>query len=300
MAEYIANHILTVIITPEPPVAVANPVPADGEPTALPSVIDLEIIRPFKPFTVSATLQVRLSSAQAAASLGLAGTDCVLKLYDRRAIVNPRDAFDDGKPYCPEREAEYQAWLADETRVEIDYDAWDILEDQYLADHSAIFEHSLVRACTDSTARELQIYRRLTECASTHGKALPCPRLYGTVTYESPIGPITGLLLEYIAPSMTLGAYIERAAPCGHNAKTVAEICDQAMSALEACHDADILNEDVRLRNTLVELTEGQSSIKATFCELNRQMLPVGASQTWLTSMNARNGRTLDRQYAAF
>ncbi len=74
------------------------------------------VAKAFRPFTLSPVLLVALAQPPAAAShddqLSLPAS-AILKLYDRRCLVNARDTFDEGMPWSLNKERGYRRYLHD-------------------------------------------------------------------------------------------------------------------------------------------------------------------------------------------
>lgn len=76
------------------------------------TILSATIIQAFRPFTMSPVLRVHLSTSDSSHQPRLPTADAVLKLYDRRGLVNKRVEFDDGKPWTLDKEREYRQYIS--------------------------------------------------------------------------------------------------------------------------------------------------------------------------------------------
>lgn len=249
MFEYVPGAQLTARFTPEAQdaqVPTLSPLPRD---------LHFTVVRPFTPFTMSATMQIELDP-QDPLCQDHAADGFVLKLYDRRAQLNTRRELDQGRDHGMAKEAEYRDFISDPSRVPVDLQAWDVIRHRNDPEHGALLECFLERSCTRSFKNESLVYRRLMQRAGV--SPCPVPRFFGQVEFQSEIGVIKGILLEYITQSVSLEDYIVQAAASG-NARQIADICNSAMAALSFLHDCDVLNEDAQMHNIVVQLRQGKS-----------------------------------------
>lgn len=99
--------------------------------------------------------------------------------------------------------------------------------------------------------RELRAYRTLYSLLPEPG----IPNLLGTVRYDSPIGSIGGLLLEYIPNSITMAQYLIAVAPCGQMADTAASVCRQVTSIFTSFSlNLPLVHGDARTDSILIEM----------------------------------------------
>lgn len=248
MNDYEPGNILSVRFTPHENSAVADQ-NVVGQDT-----LTLKIVQPFTPFTMSATMQVELVSTTGdRASLG-GSTSFVLKLYDRRAARNMRDQLPWAKPYDPEQEANYQAYLTDPSRTPVDHSKRRPPPGKDELSSSALVEEWLGRLCHELYTNELAVYRNLMGSPSTRGVG-SVPQFFGHVQLDSPIGVLSGILIELVSPAITLEAFIRSRASCGRFDAQLASVFDMALTALGSYHDAQVINRDARPGNVLVRLS---------------------------------------------
>ncbi|KAI1787460.1 hypothetical protein LXA43DRAFT_1165562 [Ganoderma leucocontextum] len=204
------------------------------------------IAKAFRPFTLSPVLLVSelvqpLTSSRRPGPGQLSLPACaILKLYDRRCLVNARDTHDKGLPWSLDKEREYRQYLAAVATggavAPADFDSptyWDTP-----VPHGE-FEAYLAHTAQKVFAAERTAYDRL---RPLQGKKLPT--VYGTVP---------GLLLEYV-PSLTLrelvATWTARSPPLPNRVLTA--LCEEAVRVVDRVSDFDVLNEDVRMDNFLI------------------------------------------------
>lgn len=244
----------------------SSPPPSSSSST--PSPLQVKVIKPFSPFTMSATMLVEITAVETDSgdrgspvidAAPFVGKTCVLKLYDRRAALNCRRShYGPERLYDAEIEAKYQAWRAHPKKSRIDVQKWNFLKRATHRDNDAVFEAWLAALCEQNYHNESQVYQAC-NARRACGTDISCPRFYGCVRYESDIGPINGILVEHITPSISLERYILQTATCPKMYGELAKICDQAMVAMGSMHDASILNQDVHARNIVVQLSQRKS-----------------------------------------
>lgn len=83
------------------------------------------------------------------------------------------------------------------------------------------------------------------------------PLYYGEIEYESGIGTLQGVLIEHVNPSITLTAYLRRAATCGYLQAQVPAKCDQVLKAAESIMTFNFVHDDVRTDNVLLHCEDG-------------------------------------------
>ncbi|KAI1790467.1 hypothetical protein LXA43DRAFT_505953 [Ganoderma leucocontextum] len=218
------------------------------------------IVKAFRPFTLSPVLLVSLVqpliSPYDHVSLS---ASAVLKLYDRRCLVNTRDNFDEGKPWSLDKELEYRRYLDDVATGAVapgDFDSRTYLRK---AVSDGEFEAYLQHTAQKLFNAELATYERL---RALQGKKIP--KLHGVVEYEIAIPnacadgsavteTIPGLLLEYV-PSVTLrqlvATWTARNPPLPNGVLTT--LCEEAVKVVDRVSDFDVLNKDVRMDNFLI------------------------------------------------
>lgn len=249
MIDYEPGNVLRVRFTPHNRSAVADRnVPGQIN-------LSLEIVKPFHPFTMSAAMQVEvLSTTSDRDTLG-GRTSFLLELYDRRAAPNMRNQQDGREAYVPEREADYQAYPTDPSRPPVEYSNWGPPDSDDELARKAPIEEWLGWSCHQMYADELAVYRNLMKGAQTTQRAAGVPQFFGRVQLDSPIGTINGILIEHVSPSITLEKFVLSRGSCGRFDAQVTSVFEMALSALDSCHDDQVINRDVKAFNVLVRLS---------------------------------------------
>ncbi|KAI1788007.1 hypothetical protein LXA43DRAFT_1184118 [Ganoderma leucocontextum] len=227
------------------------------------------IAKAFRPFTLSPVLLVSelvqpLTSSRRPGQLQLSLPACaILKLYDRRCLVNARDTHDKGLPWSLDKEREYRQYLdavaTGGAVAPVDFDSPTYWETP--VPHGE-FEAYLAHTAQKVFAAERTAYERL---RPLQGKKIPT--VYGVVEHETQITipadadgsavrvteTVPGLLLEYI-PSLTLrelvATWTARAPPLPNRVLTA--LCKEAVRVVDRVSDFDVLNEHVRMDNFLI------------------------------------------------
>ncbi|KAI1783132.1 hypothetical protein LXA43DRAFT_956618 [Ganoderma leucocontextum] len=221
------------------------------------------IEKAFRPFTLSPVLLVSLAHPSSTSPDGQVSlpASAILKLYDRRCLVNNRETYDEGEPWSLDKEREYQRYLDDVATGAVaraDFASpryW--RDDRFISDGE--FEAYLQHTAQKVFHAELATYERL---RALQGSKIP--RLYGVVEYEVVIPDacsdgsavtetVPGLLLEYI-PSLTLreliATWTARDPPLPNG--TLATLCEEVVKVVDRVSDFDVLNKDVRMDNFLI------------------------------------------------
>lgn len=216
--------------------------------------IEATVWHAYIPFTMSPVLRVSLAPDCLAA---LSGTDApaemILKLYDRRYLINVREEYGDTNPteytwYKQAAYAEYLLALQNEQKKPIDFGNMEMMMEADLSDGE--FEGYMAHWAKKLYETELQTYEDL---HLLQGKRIP--RLYSAVLYTHPHSipdPVPGLLLEYI-PSLSLRQFIQYDPPWSPS--LVRRVCNDAVKLVDEVSDHEVLNEDVRVDNVLVRLS---------------------------------------------
>lgn len=229
----------------------------------------LEIVRTFKPFTLSVVCEVKPVGPKADLDLQLLlglshapkqDTDTfVLKLYDRHYDHNVRQDKDRGRQYTEARETAYRAYVAERGLDVIwhddeeDYDPmqpdWDYEEGK--------FEALLEREYRETFELESEIYARITS-GLLQGDHPAAPYYFGNVEYESPVGTVNGILLENIQPAISLRAYLEAVGPCYHLDEAVRIVIHRVGNSLNSLVKYGYMNTDNRVDDILLRLPMGE------------------------------------------
>lgn len=195
----------------------------------------------------------------------------ILKLFDRRCMESLREDF----PHNAELESQYQRYLerSDRTPIAHTTSSPDPKKHGYdESDHPAVTEDWINWYAKRNYQNEAPIYRRLMQDPAKYSLF---PRCFGTVEVETEIGPVQGLLLEYISPAITLTQFVGETAPCGFLSEKVEKVCQDAVNNYGRLFNDYILNEDIRPDNILVRLSEGK----------------IAASRRSIDSETLQNGR---------
>ncbi len=208
----------------------------------------------------------------------------ILKLYDRRYALGVRDEWY-GKipPWGPTREVEYRKavecgqleaylqWLESEEPDDDGEDSEDRIGNMIAQDEGDIYQRSLL-----SYTQESAIYERL-----EHLQGQDIPQLFATVrldrkTISPPISTddktatyldVPGLLLEYVE-----GFFLYDLAE--HTPKELWQpVVDDAIRIVNRITDHDVLNEDVKTRNTLVRKADNSTGYKVVMIDFGHARL---------------------------
>lgn len=258
MSEYSAGSVLTVKLSPWSATSAApdRSSPATPGDAATPRFsLKLEILRAFEPFTMAVTLHVRVLDC-----LDEHGNPVerfpnregyILKLYDRRHANTMRDhEYKGPRPFSPSGEAEYQAFLT-ARRAAHDRGAPEPEPTPAVA-----FELRVEDMTDGAISCEASAYARMMNGRAA-GLQPASPLYYGEIEYESDIGTIQGVLVEYISHSITLTAYLRRAATCGHLMADVAAVCDRVLKTAESIMTFEFIHHDARPDNVLLQCDGG-------------------------------------------
>lgn len=222
------------------------------------TILSATIIQAFRPFTMSPVLRVHLSTSDSSHQPRLP-TDAVLKLYDRRCLVNKRAKFDDGRPWTLDKEREYRQYISGSRSQ--------ILDEDYRWEHDDVsdgeFEAYLAGSSLQMFEAERSAYERLSDLQGNQ-----VPLMYGVVQYTYQVtvsssaedsAPTTytetvpGILMEYISPLIfreLVKTWTTHTPPLPNS--VLVALCEEAVALVDHVSDFDILNEDVRLDNFLV------------------------------------------------
>lgn len=225
--------------------------------------VSAKILSTFGQFTLSPVLRVSLLGN----GIESVPSETVLKLYDRRCMVNVRAEFDEGHPFTLQKEREYRQYLHALSQGDVqpcDFDDPLFMHETEISDgqSEAFLDHS----CQKMFADEFATYQRLRALQGTR-----IPRLYRTIEYKPPplidengsevmLDLIQGLLLEYI-PSVSLRSFVDIwRTSLQLSPSIVSSVCNDAVALINQISDHDILNTDVRLDNILVRLASSCGS----------------------------------------
>ena len=214
------------------------------------------VLTAFTPFTLSPVLRVSLQPGFGPSS------EAILKLHDRRCLVNTREEYGDTPVYTPEREILYREYLDALSRGDANPCNFDDLGVEHEFTDGE-FEAYLAHTARKLYHAELSTYERL---KSLQGSRIP--RFYSAVSYEDGLDVIQGILIEFV-PSISLRSFISHNPPFPH--EVIAQVCDDAISLIHHLSDALVLNEDVRLDNVLVRTSNRRCIlIDLTHCRSRR------------------------------
>lgn len=237
---------------------------ASGTDTDASSSIVLKVLQPFTPFTMGAVMQVEVVATEEDATSSLPGDQpLVLKLYDRRSANNHRGGDRHSLVYGHTRETEalYQEWLSSPDQFEDSCTPRKQPNRFYMSRFLAQLEARCLQKCKEGLASELSVYEQFPASFKDDidSKRFPIPRYYGKVEYHSPIGPVQGILIEYIPNAMPLKDYARLVASCIQMEAKVAELCDLTMSTILPFIDGvDAVSNHLTPRNMLVQFSRRQ------------------------------------------
>ena len=211
--------------------------------------IDLTVVKPFKPFTLSCALLVQLNWPK----LRLEG-QYVLKLFDRRFATQLRQDHR-AEHWSSEIEAEYRSFVHNGgVRALFEFCAEKEVDDEWTPSTQKEWTRVQLEAylqfcCRKSYLTETEVYRRNIDL-----QGLAIPRLMSRVLIRSPSssGPTSeyldcpGILLEYIQGFHLTD--LEKFAPKA----TWQQICDEAIRIINQIGNRGIRNEDVKTRSFVV------------------------------------------------
>lgn len=236
-----------------------SPFSADGHkaPLAAERELTFEIIRAFRPFSLSVVGEVKPVGDQASLDLQLllsqpfaprneTGT-FIIKLYDRRYDTNNREFRDKNRPYTEDREPAYHAYVS-----EYGDDVW--WPDE--SDTGDDIEPGMVEAILENNKRrmftlESEIYARITT-GLLRGDRPAAPYFYGTVKYECAIGVVSGILIEYIHQSISVFDYLLSVGSCGYSDEAVRTVINRVGESLNSLMKYDFMNTDNRPEDILL------------------------------------------------
>jgi len=135
--------------------------------------VSAKILSTFGQFTLSPVLRVSLLGD----GIESVPSETVLKLYDRRCMVNTRADFDEGLPFTLQKEREYRQYLHTLSQGDVqpcDFDDPLFMHETEISDGQ--FEAYLDHSCQKMFADEFAAYQRLGALQGTR-----VPRLYGRV-----------------------------------------------------------------------------------------------------------------------
>lgn len=258
MTEYSAGSVLAVKLSPWNDRSTnpdrRSPATAAHAATAK-YFLQLEVLRPFEPFTMAVTLHVKvlkcLDEDGRPVDHVVGPGEYILKLYDRRHANTMRyHPFDRPRPFDPLREAEYHAFLAESQALH------DRGEPEPEPTDDVRFEIEVEEMTDGALSSEASAYSRM-----MIGRAADLqpssPLYYGEIEYASDIGTLQGILIEYISPSITLTAYLRRAATCGYLMADVPSVCDQVLKTVESIMTFEFIHNDARPDNVLLQCDGG-------------------------------------------
>lgn len=241
--------------------------PVDGQVT---ESLEVTVIEPFIPFTLSCALLVQLDWP----SLKLSGR-FVLKLFDRRFAAQLRREHDAGNR-TPELENDYrkfiqhndlQACLASFAKFEADDDWSSKAQTDWDRAQREVYLQYL---CRKLYSTETAVYDRLHEL---QGRDIP--RLVARIVlqHSSTCSPVheyldcPGILLEYIEGfSLT---DLETSAP-----KVAWQtICDEAIRIINEISNHNIRNEDVKTRSFVIKHDAAMTQFKAVMMDFGTCVL---------------------------
>ncbi|KAI9750319.1 MAG: hypothetical protein M1835_001400 [Candelina submexicana] len=245
---------------------------------ALPSHFEVTVLQVIEPITMSVVMKVLLREPSGCDKVA------ILKLYDRRYALGVRKEWY-GKipPWDPAREREYRKavdcgqlaaymqWLDAGEPDEHGEDSDDLIGNLTAQDEGDIY-----RRCTLSYAQESSVYERL---EGLQGEDIP--RLFATVRLDrTSIYPpiptdnnaatyldVPGLLMEYVE-----GFPIHDIAD--HTPEELWQpIVDDAIDVINHITDHDVVNQDVKTRNTLVRKADNLSGYKVILLDFGHARL---------------------------
>lgn len=260
MTEYSAGSVLKVRLSPWTDRS-ANPdrrSPATAALAATPKYfLQVEVLRAFEPFTMAVILHVKLLNCLdehgGPVEHVLSPGEYILKLYDRRHANTMRYHHSpQPRPFDPSRESEYHAFL------EARRAAHDRGEPEPEPTNEVGYEIRVEEMIDGALSCEASAYTRMM-FGRASGLQPAAPLYYGEVEYESGIGPLQGVLIENISNSITLTAYLRRAATCGHLMADVPSVCDQVLKTVESIMTFEFIHNDARPDNVLLQCEGGES-----------------------------------------
>lgn len=217
-----------------------------------------QIIKVFKPFTLSSVMIVRLDSHSRELQ-----ADVILKLFDRRFASQLRK--DQGIPdWTPDIEQQYRDFVLNGNasdfiaRLNSDEDVVEKEGDDWNAAQNEAYLHDYMQSLYET---ETEVYRRIRDL---QGKDVPsfvaCTSLnFSNTSHDFLDCP--GILLENIEGSQlsNLGSEVRQDA--------WQYICEDAIRIVNDIGDRNIRNEDVRPRNFLVRWDETEVKYKAVMID---------------------------------
>ena len=225
--------------------------------------LSVRVEKAVRPYTMSPVFHVSIDKPQDSEHLKALPSNlpdnAIIKLYDRRCIMNDRKHGGYRGLWSLDKEHQYRLYLkqvAEGIIKPVSVDDYYEVEDDPTAGGG--FEYYLKCQAHKMFSAEHTTYMRL---SPLQGKEVP--RLYGVIECDLRIdlgedrgGVVTeivpGLLLEYI-PSMTIRQLVKtwtsRADALPN--EVLAKICETAVEVIDHINDLEVLNEDVRIDNIL-------------------------------------------------
>lgn len=206
----------------------------------------LEIVR----VTSEPTIAVVLLTGSLDDGLALRrGDEAVLKLYDRRFMLNYRDHHE--RPGSQGNEQAYRDFVASGATLDPEADVYDC------AESPGTFEAYLERRAQLKCDGEVSVYEHL---RPLQGRQIPL--FYAKVELVDPcLFPCPAILIEAITPSLSLHQ-LPLSTPAISTA-LLPGICDTAMDIMDLLSAYKIAHHDIKFDNLLVSLAEPFSDTAA-------------------------------------